>query len=87
MTELIYQALALAAVIFMALIGLNIFFVKRLVTKIESVSEKMPLMGAKMTELEREIREMGRDFKDVGNLRERVAVLEAMTKRGAKNDS
>lgn len=66
------EVLALASVIISVALALNIFFVKRLVSKIEGI----PVMGEKLDHLEREVRELNRKFMDVIHIRERVAILE-----------
>jgi hypothetical protein len=82
------------------LLGMNIWFVRRLVLKIDRlevmVDQKLPVqqteiknMSDKIDSFQKQIIQISNDVKDFGHIRERVAVLEALTKLGKakfKND-
>jgi hypothetical protein len=72
-TELPGEAMiiGIAIVIILMLLAMNIFFIRRLVTKLEDV----PLLSQRVGAMETTIRNLTNDLKDIGDLREKVAVL------------
>jgi hypothetical protein len=72
-----------ALVIILFLLSFNIIFIKRLVIKIDKidivsdlVTGQMPLLSQRVTEMENTIKDLSRDLRDIGLLKERTAVLE-----------
>jgi hypothetical protein len=63
-----------------ALLSLNVWFLGRLVKKLDridsTVTETFPLYGEKFNRLETEVRQMSHDLRDIVSVRERVAILE-----------
>jgi uncharacterized membrane protein (DUF106 family) len=64
-------------VVLSALLGLNLWFLRALVLDVR----RIPPMAEKMDGLEKQVQELSRDFKDINHLRERIAVLEALSGR------
>lgn len=74
-----------AGAVLSALLAINLWFIRRLVIKIDTMSLQMPVqqnemknMSDKIFTLEREIRNLSHELKDFGHMRERLAVLEAI---------
>lgn len=78
----------MGSVISMLLAG-NMFFIRSLVQKVEevkqTVDQKIPVhqteiqnMSNQIRDLDQKIQSITNDFKDLGGIRERLAVLEAM---------
>jgi len=66
----------ISLVMILIFLGINIFFIKRLVTKLDQVSDQLPLLKQKVSEMETTIKDLSKDLKDVGRLKEKIAVLE-----------
>lgn len=75
----------------------NIWFVRKLVLKIdkidETVTSRLPVqqneiqnLTNKIGSLDSEIRSLSRELKDFGSLRERIAVIEALIKKKVKSE-
>lgn len=82
------------SVISLLLMG-NIWFIRRLVLEIDDLKKvvnlKLPVqqneiknMSDKINSFEKKIMEISHDVKDFGRLRERVAVIEALTTKRTK---
>ena len=90
----------MGSVISMLLAG-NMFFIRSLVLKVEevkqTVDQKIPVhqteiqnMSNQIRDLDQKIQGITNDFKDLGGIRERLAVIEAMQqpkRRGSANKS
>lgn len=95
---LLQAGLAVIGTAFLLLLSGNLYFVRKLVEKIDKVEKavqenlpgtqaKVDLMETKIADIRSDLQRIGNDFKDVSSLRERVAVLEfaLKEKKGAIN--
>jgi hypothetical protein len=72
--------IGVAVVVILMMLILNAVFIKRLVSKIDLVSDQvtggMQLLSQRVTDMENTIKDLSRDLKDIGIIKERTAVLE-----------
>ncbi len=87
-SEIVQQVIIPVAggVIALLLSGL-LFFVGKLIDKVDKISEALPTtntkvegIAAQMSELKMDVQRVSVDFKEVAALRERVAVLESRSR-------